>query len=423
MKKHVVMGLDGVPYSLLSRMFREGVMPFLKTLSEENYFKEINSSIPPVSSVAWTNYATGENPAAHNIYGFVDRVSNPFNLILPDSRTRKSDTLWKKLSKAGKKVIVMNVPLTYPPEPVNGILVSCFLCPNIEKGTYPKAFARYLKEKDYVIDADADMAKTNLEKFLEELFFIMRKRFEIAQELLVKETWDYFHLHIMETDRLMHFLWNAIEEPSNQYHERVLDFFHELDGHIMKIFQLYGNKAKFTLLSDHGFCGIKYEVQMNKWLEQEGLLHYKTTSGKTLLNYASDSKCYALIPGRFYINVKGREENGCVSSEEYESIRQELKNKLLQFKSPLGENVIQEVYYKEEIYEGDSFANAPDLVAIPENGYDLKARVECSGIFENSHLTGMHTYNDAFLLTNGYPVDQIDSIESISRYIYKEIVT
>lgn len=422
MKKHLVIGLDGVPYSLLKQMFEQGVMPFLCNLSQKNQFKELKSVLPTVSSVAWTSFATGMNPAEHNIFGFVDRRSNPFELFLPNSNTRRKETIWKKLSDAGRQVIVVNVPMTYPPEEVNGIMISCFLCPSLEKGTYPEALHHYLEEKGYVIDADARIAAYDLERFLEELFLVMNKRFEVAKELLVKNNWDYFHLHIMETDRLLHFFWHAIEKEDNVYHERVIQFFKVLDDQIREFFTLLERDTGYTILSDHGFCGIKYEVQMNKWLEKEKLLAYQNDTHKTLEQYKEMSLSYSLIPGRFYINLKNREEYGSVEEDYYDSVKKLLTNKLLNMRSPEGEPVIEKVYDRGELYFGEAFEYAADLIAKPANGFDLKARTDCEEIFSKTHLTGMHTYDDAFILSKGYDNSSIDSITDVSDYIYKEIM-
>ena len=116
-----VLGLDGVPFSFLKQQFNSGYMPNLASIAKDNDIKRINSVYPTVSSVAWTSYATGRNPAEHGIFGFIDRTPDPFTLKIPTAQDKKDKTIWKAFSEKKKNVIVINVPLTYPPETINGI--------------------------------------------------------------------------------------------------------------------------------------------------------------------------------------------------------------------------------------------------------------------------------------------------------------
>ncbi|MDD3627915.1 MAG: alkaline phosphatase family protein, partial [bacterium] len=145
-KRIAVIGLDGVPFTFLNRIMEEGRMPFLKKLiSSGGHFQRMNSVIPTISSVAWSTYMTGKDCSGHGIYGFIDRTPNPFKLYIPMAKHMKAETLWEYLSGKGKRVFVMNVPETYPPRKVNGILISCFLATDINKATYPAEVSEELK--------------------------------------------------------------------------------------------------------------------------------------------------------------------------------------------------------------------------------------------------------------------------------------
>lgn len=421
LQKKFVLGIDGMPYSLLNEMFLKGEMPNLRSICKGAGLKRMKSVYPVISSVAWTSYATGKNPAQHNIFGFVDRNTRPFNIFIPTTKNRMTETIWTKLSAEGKKVIVINVPMTYPPENVNGKMVSCFLCTNIEKSTYPPELYRYLKEKEYIIDVDAWLAQKDLGEFLDELLLAMRKRFEVCFELMDQEKWDFFQLHIMETDRLMHFMWDDVMCVSNTiYSDRVAGFFRELDAYVGELYQRLPKDAGLVILSDHGFCGIKYEVQLNKWLEQEGLLMFEDGTEKQLSNYNSESLCYSLLPGRVFINLEGREEKGCVKKEEYNNVREKIKEKLLALTNPYNnEKVIDKVFYREDIYKGPYMDRAADIIAHPVDGYDLKGRLDSREVFTRTHLTGMHTYNDAVIIGVGIDVSGVDSIIDVADVIIK----
>lgn len=412
-----VLGIDGVPYSFLKKKFKNGEMPNLADLCSNHNYKKMNSVYPTISSVAWTSYMTGTNPAKHNIFGFVDRDSNPFGIKIPTARDRKAKTLFKKLSDLGKKVIVMNVPVTYPPEKVNGIQVAGFLCTDINKVSNPSSFNDWLKSRDYVIDVDAWLARTDKKEFMNKLHKALDKRFEIAFELMNKEKWDFFQLHIMETDRLQHFYWNDIEN-NGEFTNDTNNFFDKLDDFIGKLENKLSKKDSFLILSDHGFCGIKNDIQLNTWLEKEGLLMFENNVEKKLDNYSRESICYSLLPGRIFVNLESREEKGSVKKEDYKDVRNDIKKRLLDFKNPEnGEKIIDKVFFREEIYDGEYIEGAADIIAHPNNGYDLKGRVGTENIFDSSPINGMHTYDDAFIFGKNIEISGINSIEDVSNVI------
>lgn len=415
-KRIFVLGIDGVPHSFLQDKFSKGEMPNLARLCKEHFVKSMNSVYPTVSSVAWTSFATGENPAQHNIFGFVDRTPNPFQIEIPTACNRKAKTIWHELSEQGKKVIIMNVPLTYPPEKVNGILTSGFLCTDINKSSYPQEFSSHLKDKDYTIDVDAWLARENKRKFMDELHRAMKKRFEIALDLIAKENWDYFQLHIMETDRLFHFFWNDIQ-AKGEYSLDIVEFFAKLDDYISKLESRLSENDRLVILSDHGFCGIKYEVQLNVWLEQQGLLKF-ANGAKKLPDYHHDSICYSLLPGRIFLNLEGREERGTVKRSDYKAIREDVKERLHSFIDPeSGGKVIDKVFFREEIYSGPYLDNAADIIAHPKRGYDLKGRMGRVNLFERLHLSGMHTYDDAFVCVKNCDIGRVRSVQDVREAI------
>lgn len=420
-KKHFVLGLDGFSYGLLEELMKREKMKNLRLFCNQNDLKSIHSIYPVISSVAWTSYATGVNPGEHNIYGFVDRRLQPFSLFIPTANDRKYPTIWEKLSKCNKKVVVLNVPLTYPVIKVNGIMTSCFLTPSLNKATYPKDFYKFLESRGYELDVDATIAQYDKARFIRELIRIMQARFQVCYDLLKKEEWDFFQLHIMETDRLFHFLWSEImDRLSNEYTSLLDEFFECLDLNIGKLYESLPQGTCLTILSDHGFCGIKNEVQMNAWLEKEGLLSYEANKEKTLANYSKETICYSILPGRIYINLKGREVKGSIEVAQYEEVRQMIKEKLLDMRSPENKPVIDKVFYREDIYVGSQVSYAADIIAHPVNGYDLKGQAG-EQIFTRSHLNGMHTYEDAIIISNGLNLGEIQSITDVGEAIYKEM--
>lgn len=422
-KRVFVLGIDGFPFSLINNNHIKKVMPYLHFLCEKYNAKQLESVYPVVSSVAWTSFFTGSNPGEHNIYGFTDRICNPFKVTITTSKDRQKTPIWNTLNTKKKKIII-NVPLTYPPEQINGYMVSCFLCPNINNASFPKNFNNYLKEKEYIIDVDARLVQNNPNEFLNQLIKAMSKRFEIANKLLI-EDWDYFQLHIMETDRLFHFFWDYISKKKNDGLDCLIEtFFRQLDKNICFLMNSLISNSAIIIISDHGFCSIKEETQLNKWLQNNDYL--KLSNEKSLNNYNKNTICYALTPGRIYFNLKNREEKGIISSN-YNDLRQEIKNKLEKWYHPVtGDKIIDKVFFKEEIYKGKYTNNSPDIIVHPHRGYDLKSDLNCEGLFTKSALNGMHTYDDALILGINIDITKIKKIDEvfhiIKDYIKNEII-
>jgi len=151
----VILSIDGVPYDLFGKLIDQGDMPNLASFVSQNGLSKMRSVQPTVSCVAWSSYMTGSNPGKHGIYGFIDRHPGTFDLAFPNGSIRTADDLWSILSRAGKRVFGMNVPTSYPPLAVNGIMIGGFLTPSLEKVAYPAGVCDYLKSINYRIDSDA----------------------------------------------------------------------------------------------------------------------------------------------------------------------------------------------------------------------------------------------------------------------------
>jgi predicted AlkP superfamily phosphohydrolase/phosphomutase len=363
----------------------------------------MNSVYPTISSVAWASFMTGVNPGVHNIYGFIDREPNPLEVFIPTSRAMKTRQLWEYLSSAGKKVVVINVPVTYPPRAVNGVLISCFLATKIEKGVYPLDYATKLKAWNYRIDVDPMLGRKDKEKFMEDLYTTLERRIFTAFQLMEAEDWDYFHLHIMESDRICHFLFEQWENGDKVWAIKFEDFFREIDKCLGDFQSHLPAGTKLIVMSDHGFCSVKKEVFLNKWLADNGYLVFDKEKPESLKEITAETKAYSLIPGRIYINLKGREWAGTVEpGEPYRELRFELRDKLLNMTDPEdGAKIVDKVFMREDIYKGSYFHRAADMIVIPKDGYDFKGNLHSGKLTLKGELVGMHTYDDAFLYIDG----------------------
>lgn len=403
-RRVVVIGLDGVPFSYVQRLVEAGELPNLRAILAEGTVAQMDTTVPNVSSVAWASFMTGQNPGKHNIYGFIDRPRGSRRVFIPTSRDMRSPALWELLSAHGKRVFAMNVPVTYPPRQVNGIVVGCFLSPSVEKAAPNEQVAQALKRLRYCVDADPWRAHADKDVFLGHLDEVFERRIEAMRYFWRQERWDFFMAHVMETDRLHHFYWEEMEQGHPRYAPAFREFYERVDAVLGELRGWLDDDTRLVVLSDHGFCSIKQEVYVNAWLEQAGYLRYATDNPTSLADIADASVAYSLDPGRIFLNVAGREPGGRVQpGPEYERLRDEIAEAALALVDPQsGERIVERVFRREELYHGPHADQAPDLVLATRDGYDPKGVFGKRELtFKGSALVGMHTTPDALLYVQG----------------------
>lgn len=445
MSKHyprfVVLSIDGVPYGLARKMIDGGEMPNLASIASKAGLRKMRSVHPTVSCVAWATYATGRNPGKHGIYGFIDRRAGTYDMMLPNSSARAGEDIWQILSKAGKRVFGMNVPATYPPQPVNGILIGGFLSPSLEKAAYPRTVADYLGSVDYRIDSDALLARRDKRAMLDDLNKTLDARMEAMFHFLFAEQWDFFHTHIMGSDRINHFLWQKMEQGDVEFAPAFFAYYRRIDEYIGKLLDILPDDTPLMVFSDHGFCSIKHEVQLSRYLVETGWTLAQPKIEHPLSIDPAKSRAYCLIPGRIFVNLAGREPAGIVPRDEYDQVRQDLAADLMKLQDPrTGQPVIRKVVMREDVYwpEGSqnahslspeevakasgAFGRAADLIAIPNDGYDLKLGLVGDTVFKRTELEGMHTYDDAFMVARriDLPKDNLE-IMMLARPILQSL--
>ncbi len=412
MKETAIIGIDGVPYQLMKKYSDEEIMPNFKELRKEGTFTKMNSSMPPISSISWSSMITGKNPGQHGVYGFTELIPGSYNMSFPDFRSLDSPTYWQMHND--KKSIIINVPTTYPAQKMNGFHVSGFVSPDLEKAVYPKNELDYLKEIGYKVDVDSEKAHKSLRLFLDDLFDTLEKRIKLYRKKW-KEDWDIFKLVFTGSDRLGHFMWNAFEDKDHKHHEEFKEYFRKVDEIIGEIAEKHS--GQLAILSDHGMEDIETNVYLNKFLQEKGFLVLNQEKER-YKQIQEETTAFAMDPGRIYIHKKDKYPNGSVTKEKEKEVINELKNALNEFKYD-GRDVVKEVYERDEIYSGDNFEDAPDLVALPNKGLRFRGKIEAQELFETDVFSGKHTYEDSFLyLKDTYKVPRDKpSIEDVLSYL------
>jgi predicted AlkP superfamily phosphohydrolase/phosphomutase len=403
----VVVGLDGVPFTLLGELMQKKYIPIMSKIFEQGYFGKMAASIPEISSVSWSSFMTGKQSGDHGIFGFIDLEPGTYKIFFPNYAYLKSETMWESIGKAGKKTVVINMPSTYPAREINGALISGFVAIDINKAVYPASLVSELNKLGYRIDLDTKRARQDHDFLFRDLGDTLTSRERAADLLWDDIPWDLFVVVITGTDRLMHFLWDAYEDPGHLHHADFLDYFRKVDRFIGRIYDKYlalaGSKEGdngFFMLSDHGFTKIETEVYLNRWLVENGYLKFRKDKPETIMDIGPGSVAFAIDPSRIHINLKGKYPLGTVDIADYEKVRDEIKRGLQELTFNDGRKVARQIYTQDDLYQGRYVDRAPDLVVLSQHGYDLKGKVNNSDVFGRSGLQGMHTQDDAFFYSS-----------------------
>jgi len=390
----VIIGMDGVPFGLLKELAESGVMPNTASIIEDGIFRKMLSSIPEVSSVAWSSIITGENPGRHGIFGFMDLFPNSYKMRFPNYNDLKAPPFWDQWPS---RSVIVNVPSTYPVHKMNGVHISGFVSIDFKKSVHPLSLIPELKELDYRLDVDSQKAHQSMDDFLTDLDETLRARIETYRYLWDNESWQVFMLVFTGTDRLMHFLWEAYEDRKNKYHDAFLEHFTKIDQAIGEINgKLDGNDSLF-MLSDHGFERLDREIYINLILQKEGFLTFVPQQEPNLTNISHSTKAFALDPARIYINEKGKYPDGSVNKNDSDRVLEDLEA-LFTSLEVNGNSVIRGIYRKHDIYSGPFLDHAPDLVLVGAPHFDLKAKLKVTQVADKGIFSGKHTQDSAFLL-------------------------
>ena len=468
--KVLVIGLDGATYDLLKPWAEQGLLPTLQKLFKEGTAGELQSTVPPMTAPAWTSFMTGKNPGKHGLYDWIYRHKKSYDVSPTLAHHCDEPTLWSLLSRADRRVCVFNVPMTFPAEPVNGLMISGMPAPSTDVTiTHPPELLSEIENEvgPYLLYPDPGDAYSDsgTDAFLDRLYRTTEMRLRVFHDLRKREAWDFFMLVFNGTDTVQHAMWkhmspeHPLHDPSKfeKYGSAILDYFQYVDEALGRIVASLDEETVLVLMSDHGFGPFHKFIHVNNWLRQEGWLKTKRNP-KALAKSAlfklgfAPMKIYNLLMkfgfgrfkrevvrgkgqglmqtfflsfndvdwsrtaayslgnvGQIFLNVRGREPEGIIERDEYEAVRDEIMARLWELRDPeTGEQVVQEVYRREEIYSGKHIAKAADILFIP-------TRMEYFGFGEYEFgsneiiesmkrgISGTHRPNGMFLMY-GQPI-------------------
>jgi predicted AlkP superfamily phosphohydrolase/phosphomutase len=375
-RKVMVIGLDCAEPDLVFNRWL-GQLPNLRSLVEGGAHGLLRSCDPPITVPAWSVMMSSKSPGTLGVYGFRNRVDHSYDsYMIANSAAIKTDRVWDILSRGGKRVIVLGVPQTFPPCPVNGILVGDFLTPSTQSDyTYPPEFKNEITRVigEYILDV-REFRSDKKDRILKDIYEMTRKRFELAKYLLAKEAWDYFMMVEIGIDRIHHAFWASMDkthrnyEIGNPFENAIFDYYQYVDGQIGELLQFADNDTTIFVVSDHGAQKMEGSICVNEWLVKEGYLRLQekptkpTPFGKLKIDWSGtkvwgDGGYYS----RIFLNVRGREPQGTVDPDEYDQLRTELVKKIEAIPDEKGRPIGTKVFKPEQLYRVSNGV-APDLL-------------------------------------------------------------
>lgn len=393
-KRMVVLGLDGLSLKQAQRL---GVaLPNIRRIAKRA--RTVQAEIPELSPVNWTSFFTGQGPERHGTFGFSRINPKTYELSITNSSHIQSPTIFDALSQHGLVSRVVNLPNTYPAFPIKGMLISGFVAHELPQAVYPPFLAPNLSQLNYKLEADTQRGATDIKYLLSELRATLDARLKALDLLWKDHAWDLFIQVFTETDRLFHFFMDAVDHVDHKHHMDCMRFFADWDyalGCFLDKYDALPSPKRLMVLADHGFTLIKTEVCLNTWLKQAGFLSLNGSPQNEwdASSISSESKAFALDPGRIYIHTP-KFSRGKVPHAETRHLIERIKNQLTDLTFQ-GERVIEQVHLGSELYPHSPFDETPDLVCQASPGFDLKAKFDRQHVFGLHGRTGTHTVDGA----------------------------
>ncbi len=420
--KVLLIGLDGADPELLRKWISAGALPHLEKIAMDGAFSSLRSTIPPFTYPAWSSLLTGVNPGKHGIIDFTCRIPNSYDVRFINATYRRKPTIFKTLSQAGMMVGAMGFPTMYPPESVNGWVISGFDSPvavNADASfCYPRELFQELEENvtRYTLTGIQELriGKNWHTRARKQMIQNIRDRTRIAVYLLQKSHYTLAGIVFSESDTVSHHFWSAHDPDSPRrtpdletHSDAIYEIYRELDTAVGKLCEHLDPDGHVFIVSDHGFQGTgARSVSINRMLHQSGFLAFKPTksrnslwqhlsrSGTRLLPVRTQEWIFRNIPGGIPSRIESGArtagidlKNTLAFSEELNyfpsiwlhdqrfplghdlwaekrvQILTEIKEKLLGVIDPeTGSPVIRKIHFRESLYSGEAVSDFPDLI-------------------------------------------------------------
>lgn len=395
-------------------------MPYLSSLIKDSAWGVLLSTIPAITPVAWSSFQTGLNPGEHGVFSF-RQILPGGSVFFANSTNLKGKSLWEYLSAYGRCVVAINVPITYPPFPVNGCIVSGLLTPSVDSQfTYPASLGPEILRifGKYLLPAAEDRYRPHedLEMTLGYLLEMVENRLDVTQYLMQRYDWDLLMVHFQATDMIQHPYWELMTADSRLRQtpewRQIAQFYAKIDEVLKTLVEAQSTETTTIIISDHGFRSNKKILNLNRWLVENGLIsfhskgklaHQGVQKAFTIVKSLGGPRLRSLTPKRFRNIVSeqvkssphslidwSRSSTYFLNSNLYgllyimpsiekhrrEEVAEFLIHALSEVHDPeTGEPMIDRVLRSSDLYAGSSLEYAPDLIVIPRPPYSVSTNM------------------------------------------------
>ncbi len=396
----IVIGMDGATWDLLGPWMKEGMMPNLAWLVREGASGGLMSTPNPSSAPAWSSFMTGKNPGKHGVFSFTSRASDGTQGWV-SSRAIKARKLWHYLGEHGRKVCTINVPLSYPPEEVNGFMMCDFLTPpGAPTVSYPADFYATLVREigAYLIQPRDDLNPGG--EYFKSLKEATKNRHDALCYMLDNHDLDFLMLVFEAPDRIQHKAFKCLDPKEPEYNlpyspflrEKAMECFAIIDNALGSVVKRLRENDCLFIVSDHGFGALKGWFLADNWLSDIGLLKFS----RVTLAAEKLARRFGLVKSEpaeaiEFLRVKARQHNAIrwqdslaftghiseralhinrragngrspLKGSDYETVLDFLRKEILEVKDPSGAKAVAEAVRPAEIYHGPYVSEAPDLI-------------------------------------------------------------
>lgn len=297
-RRVMLIGFDGATLDLIQPWVQAGILPNFARLMSVGACGPLESTIPPVTPAAWGTMATGVNPGKHGIYDFFARRPGSYETYIVNARDRHGPTLWGLLSQAGYRVTVLNVPATYPPDPVNGSMVSGLLTPNeATDAAFPPELLQELKRAvpGFQFHPPGIFSKGKEVEFVQSVLDWDKMTLDATEFMMKRDSWDFLFTVFIGTDIISHWMWRematqgaSVQTSDPAVREKLAhaieNVYRQADQILGRMLELAGEDTFVMVVSDHGFGPLDYYLHLNAWLAEKGYLKFKRTP-EVMLKY------------------------------------------------------------------------------------------------------------------------------------------
>jgi predicted AlkP superfamily phosphohydrolase/phosphomutase len=316
----LIVGLDGATFDLMLPWIDEGHLPNLARILRSGAKSPLESTIPPITPCAWSSFMTGKNPGKHGLFDFIE-PHGKHGFRFTNASFREGETLWGCLSRYGRRVGVVNVPMTFPPEPVNGFLISGLDTPHeLSPFMYPVEIRSELKQAGirYRIDQQhLGNMRTDARRRaqLTDIRESEQARTAALQHLSEERPCDFRMIVYGSTDQVQHHFWHFMD-PAHDKHDpagaaefgdAIRNTYAHVDEQLGVLLDECDDDTIVMVMSDHGFGPMSnVRLRLNQILADSGLLKFEEGTAPSKLKQSLAAWLDRMLRSTLSSDVKRR---------------------------------------------------------------------------------------------------------------------